>query len=499
MKKLFLVLVATLICGACMLTSCKKEDNLNVSEKIIGKWMAASVDGQAMPTNEKKVYTFISTSQAYVSASLNSRPDVPAVWNKQKEVAVAISGNIVTLTNHTDEHTTVVEEYTVTAINDSEFTANIKLTATVDGTAVKNEEHTMRYVKVTADYSEAILGLWECQSITGGETNNDDNARLEFLADGSYNFYRKSETGFWALVPRELNEYFVDGNMLCTRWQAAGEEMSYEWWEIASVEVGQMQWTALRKNADGTTTFQQGVNWLKATPRIVLAAMDASNVILYDNVAYTFTYDADFRLTNIYEVTNGDNYVACDLDFVYSPGHITLSGFAEGSDIIEECTLDAQGRIIEWNHTNIPQSNNDTISSTTTYTYYPDGHLQSRTEVSDGGSPLTTTYFWENGELVRCITGDNTIVVEMVPSDAPAQSNFSYFGYPQYLDELCPDGVFGVAPLHMPATRTLTAYLNGIPVYSNTFNYTYTVDAGRLATMQEEGGPSYTFHWGIMK
>ena len=40
------------------------------------------------------------------------------------------------------------------------------------------------------------------------------------------------------------------------------EEMSYEWWEIASVAGGQMQWTALRKNADGTT-FQQGVKWVK--------------------------------------------------------------------------------------------------------------------------------------------------------------------------------------------------------------------------------------------
>ena len=38
--------------------------------------------------------------------------------------------------------------------------------------------------------------------------------------------------------------------------------MSCEWWEIASAANGQMQWTALRQQADGTT-FQQGVSWTK--------------------------------------------------------------------------------------------------------------------------------------------------------------------------------------------------------------------------------------------
>ena len=69
-------------------------------------------------------------------------------------------------------------------------------------------ESTVRFVKVTADYTAAILGLWECQELTGIETYNDANARLEFFADG------------------------------------------------------QMQWTALRQNADGTTA-QQGMRWTK--------------------------------------------------------------------------------------------------------------------------------------------------------------------------------------------------------------------------------------------
>ena len=57
MKKLFMVLAATVVCGASVFTSCKKdEDNsLKLEEKIIGKWMAADAQGLAVPTNFKTI------------------------------------------------------------------------------------------------------------------------------------------------------------------------------------------------------------------------------------------------------------------------------------------------------------------------------------------------------------------------------------------------------------------------------------------------------------
>ena len=265
MKKLFMVLAATVVCGACLFTSCKKyEDNsLKLEEKIIGKWMASEWGGQPLPTNDKRVYTFVSTTKAYMSASLNSRPDIATQWNNQMEVAVAINGNNMTLTSHPDEHTTIVEELTVTAISGNEFTADFKTTSTVDGNQVLNEEYTMRLVKVTADYSAAILGLWECQELTGIETYNDANARLEFFADGTYRYWRKNDGGEWeAVTNREFQNYFVDGTLLATRWKNQGEEELREWWEIASISGNQMVWTALRQNADGTTV-QQGMRWTK--------------------------------------------------------------------------------------------------------------------------------------------------------------------------------------------------------------------------------------------
>lgn len=49
-----------------------------------------------------------------------------------------------------------------------------------------------------------------------------------------------------------LNEYFVDGNLLCMCWINNGIEYR-EWWEIASIENNVMSWTGLRKKEDGTT------------------------------------------------------------------------------------------------------------------------------------------------------------------------------------------------------------------------------------------------------
>ena len=234
-----------------------------LSENIIGKWMPAEIDGQPVLTDKKSVYTFVSASKAYMSVSTNPQQGEETVWNDQKELDVAISGNTMTLTNHSDEHTTMVEEFSFTAISGSEFTANHKLTVKVDGSVVLSNEGVIRFTKTTTDYREAILGLWECTELTGIETYNDANARLEFLADGTYRYYRKNDGGEWqAVTNREFQNYFVDGTLLATRWKNQGEQELREWWEIASLSGDQMTWTALRQNADGSTV-QQGMTWKK--------------------------------------------------------------------------------------------------------------------------------------------------------------------------------------------------------------------------------------------
>ena len=260
------MIAAILICGATTFTSCTNEDNpadpaANLSEMIIGKWIVVDYNGQTLTTNEKTVYTFVSATKAYVSTAISTRPETGMHWNNKLESDVVISGNKITLTNHPNAQTTLVEEYIVTTINSREFTANHKVTITMDGNVIYEEDMVLRLEKVKADYSEAILGLWECTGLTGGETYNDGNDRLEFLADGTYRYYRMDDNNDWqAVTTREFQDYFVDGTMLATRWKNQGEDELREWWEIESLSGNEMVWTALRQNPDGST-FQQEMKW----------------------------------------------------------------------------------------------------------------------------------------------------------------------------------------------------------------------------------------------
>ena len=91
-KKLFyFVIAAALICGASVFTSCTNDDNpvaepdLGVAEKIIGKWITAESDGETMPTNEKVVLDFVSTTEAYVSLSIQDRTAEDTPWRDREE------------------------------------------------------------------------------------------------------------------------------------------------------------------------------------------------------------------------------------------------------------------------------------------------------------------------------------------------------------------------------------------------------------------------------
>ena len=258
------VLAATLICGANVFTSCckDKEDSnadLALSEKIIGRWMTAEGDGQPVVTNEKVTLNFVSATKAYMSASFSHNPAAGTPWLNLLDTDVAIDGNKLTLTNLYDEHTTTVNEFTVTTISASEFTATLKFTMKVDGNTVLSKVYPVRYVKVDADYATSIVGKWQGRCTSQGSVFDDGQEhQWEYRADGSYVYYCKNASGQWEPKENNLSEYFVAGNLLCTRWQNIGESENREWWEI-SIDGDTMNWTALRRNTDGSTftaTFQ---------------------------------------------------------------------------------------------------------------------------------------------------------------------------------------------------------------------------------------------------
>ena len=307
-KKLLMVMAATLICGTSVFTSCTVDNVDNaatptidgLSEKIIGKWITATdMDGQPTLTNNKEVITFVSATKAYASRSrgaMNGGPQSPGPqnppegqgapegapetmpgaggWDNYQECDVKIEGNTVILMSGGPDGSINSIKYQIVSISDSEFECEVirdapggQMDLSPDegnnGEAPMNAKQYQRFVKVAKDFKQDILGLWECTGLTGIETYNDANARLEFLADDTYKFWRKNDAGEWeAVTTREFQDYFVDGTLLATIWKNQGEDELREWWEIASIADGQMQWTALRQQTDGST-IQQGMTWKK--------------------------------------------------------------------------------------------------------------------------------------------------------------------------------------------------------------------------------------------
>ncbi len=253
---------AILICGASVFTSCSSnEDNpvapvepdLNLAEKIVGKWIVAELEGQACPTNLKTVVTFESATKAYCSIS-----DVFSMaWNEEIGADVTINGNKVILTTEENEHISHLLIINVVSITDTDLVLNSDWKVFLDGQEIYHEVYGQeRWVRVDYDYSDDIVGIWE-GCTTDSETQEFDDGeshRWEYLADGSFRYYQKVN-GEWQLSDDEFANYLVDGNLLCTRWKNKGEgqEEHREWWEIESIEDGVMKWTALRMREDGTT------------------------------------------------------------------------------------------------------------------------------------------------------------------------------------------------------------------------------------------------------
>ena len=266
-KHLFHTLLASVMLAATagLMTACtSKDDNPAtpsgpsesvIKEKIVGKWKGATQDGTELTTNVRTVLTFNADGTRTVSTSRFESNTNEYLFRNKQSGTYAIEGS--QLKNYLDTNDGYdVAIYNIDVIDDSQLAMTMQNL---------NPGRKSVYKRVTADYSEDIIGLWEVTEMTGEETYNDDNARLAFLADGTYRYYRKDDTGDWQLVStRDVEEYFVDGDWLATRWQETGGEMNYEWWDIDEIKDGQMKWSALREREDGTR-FTTTFTWKKVS------------------------------------------------------------------------------------------------------------------------------------------------------------------------------------------------------------------------------------------
>ncbi len=267
MKKLLYLLLACVLCGTLVFTACSKESQEQsdeaaetteaevtqeqIEKNIIGTWIKYEIDGQPALTNEKSVIDIVSITDAYTSASHKTDDGNPFDYNQKSKVE--INGNAVTISTTISDEESLIHEFSITDINDSKFTANRKFTRTLEGSDPLIKEDTVSFVKINEDYGENIVGTWEGHCTSEGSIFDDgQDHRWEYKDDGTYVYYVK-DGGNWVPSNNDLNEYFVAGNLLCTRWTENGEE-SHECWDI-TIDGDTMNWTALRENEEDGSTY----------------------------------------------------------------------------------------------------------------------------------------------------------------------------------------------------------------------------------------------------
>ena len=269
-KRFFWMLAAILtLCGAVMFTSCSKDDDDEKTTespfkgKLTGKWMQSEIDGRPALTDEKSVMTFISDTKATISSSKNTYSASNSKWNAFREYAIETDGSNLKLTSHPNETTTLINQLNVSSFTDNEIICKYTHITSRDGQENISIDQNRHYVKITVDYKDDVIGLWECTGLSGIETYNDANARLEFATDGTYKYWQKNDFNVWnAVTTREFQNYFVDGTLLATRWKDQGDAELREWWEIESITNDEMTWKALRQNEEGENVVQR-MTWKK--------------------------------------------------------------------------------------------------------------------------------------------------------------------------------------------------------------------------------------------
>jgi len=252
------VMAATLVCCTSVLTSCSSNDDNpagsdSLAGKVVGKWIHADTDGEVATTDMKSVYTFTKDGSALKGRYSMSMTE-SGVWAYNQETDVTISGNTITMTSHLDDGQSSVVELTNVSVSgdDLRFTAKTTLSKNGQVTATygPRQEH---FTKVDADYTEAVVGLWEITFTSDNpEYESSEPYRELYRSDGTASFYDLIN-GQWVEEETTYSEYFADGPLFCFRWQKPGQEGRHENWEIISCTGDEMVNRAFHRRADGST------------------------------------------------------------------------------------------------------------------------------------------------------------------------------------------------------------------------------------------------------
>lgn len=229
--------IITMICSTLCLSSCYDEEELTSQDialrrNILGKWKTYSIDGKLGVTNQKEVITYLNDGTFHSSTFRQNAASYNCKYYLNGNSYIGVNNN-----------------YTVKAVISSISNDEIVYSNFANNQGFKCKSMVSHKIKV--DYSQDIIGLWECVEITGESTFDSPDNRWEYKDDGSYTYYSKDADGNWiADATNSGNEYYVDGDFLATRWTMNGKE-TRESWDIEKCDDSEMIWSALRIGKNG--------------------------------------------------------------------------------------------------------------------------------------------------------------------------------------------------------------------------------------------------------
>lgn len=245
-KSIFTRFAAILI--AAIFIGCTNDDNPStqpLAEQIIGKWVTVEYVDMPALTDEKVVLNFESSTTCFITMLL-ADDEEKGGWADNVKYDVTIADNVVTVSGEINERISSVYEFHVKSISANEWSALLKITDIIDGQK-RTIEYPVRFVRVGTDHSEDILGLWEGIYWEDGVTR----FRMEYLADGTYNFYFFNiGSEEWKKSHDDYSYYDCEGNLLYMRWKNIAQDPVCQAWDITSISNDAMTWRALRLDED---------------------------------------------------------------------------------------------------------------------------------------------------------------------------------------------------------------------------------------------------------
>jgi len=339
-KYIFGLLALTAFLVACT----PKEDIGNIDKSsIVGKWKVTYQDNQPVLTDNRIVYTFYADGTGTETLAADLENVGEQAWYMQQPIKYTLNGNAL-YTQWTSSSVVLEWLASISEMTDQQFI--VDPSRVLLQTEPLSDMPQTKWQRITDDYQDDIIGLWEGTSCTG-ITYGDHNHRWLYTPSGQYFYYSKDASDKWVISENSLNEYDVDGDYLACRWkQTAESKEDREFWDI-SINDKSMNWSALRQDAN-----KQNFDATFTMRRVSPTQSEVEKYLPGKWVAYMCNGEViptNERSVHTFDGNGSVYYTISDTTKDMSQWHnqLKLNYSINGSYLVEK-GLDNNGNIVQW-------------------------------------------------------------------------------------------------------------------------------------------------------